>query len=78
VSQNARVIFVQLYAPFEVLEARVGAPSQKEHGKLLEPGRLKEMLLLHHQESLHADDVVIDTSTTSPEEAAATIAAACG
>jgi hypothetical protein len=77
-SAGGRVIFVQLSAPSEVLEARVGAPSRRDHGKLLEPARLREMLLLHHPEPLHPDDVVIDTSTISPEEAAATIATACG
>ncbi len=74
---GGRVIFAQLSAPSAVLEARVEAPSRKEHGKLTERVRLKELLLLHDPEPLHADDVAIDTSTTSPQEAAATIASAC-
>jgi hypothetical protein len=74
---GGRVIFVQLSAPSEILDARVDAPSRNDHGKLVERGRLQELLLLHDPEPLHPDDLVIDTSTTSPEDAAATIASAC-
>jgi predicted kinase len=76
-ASGGRVVFVQLTAPRDVLESRVDAPSRKELRKLVEPGRLNELLLLHDPEPLHAGDVVIDTSTTSPAEAAATIAGAC-
>ena len=71
------VLFVQLTAPPEALEARVGSQSRRDHGKLLELERLREMLALLDSEPLHPDDLVIDTSTASPEEAAAKIAAAC-
>ena len=74
---GGRVVFVQLSAPPEVLVARVGAPSRRQHGKLLEPARLRQILQLHDPEPLHADDVLIDTATMSPGAAAAAIAAAC-
>ncbi len=77
VSGGGRVIFVQLDAPPDVLAARVDAASRKEHRKLLDRGRLREMLLLHDPSPLHADDIVIDTSIASPTEAAKTIALEC-
>lgn len=76
-SAGGRTVFVQLHAPQTVLEERVGAGSRQEHGKLLDPVRLREMLTVHDRGPLHPDDLVIDTSDTSPEEAAAVIAAAC-
>jgi hypothetical protein len=51
--------------------------SRQEHGKLLDPARLKEMLRLFDPAPLHPEDLAIDTSTASPEEAAALIAATC-
>lgn len=77
-SAGGRTVFVQLRAPASVLEARVGARSRQEHGKLRDPVRLNEMLTLLDPAPLHPDDLAIDTSTASPEEAAAMIAAACG
>ncbi len=74
---GGRTVFVQLRAPLEVLETRVVSQAREEHGKLLDPGRLREMLRLLEPEPLHPDDLVIDTSTNSPREAAALIAAAC-
>ena len=74
---GGRIVFVQLEAPLKVLEARVGSQERKEHGKLLDPVRLREMLRLLEPEPLHPDDLVIDTSTSSPGEAARLIAAAC-
>jgi predicted kinase len=74
---GGRVVFVQLDAPPEVLEARVDAASRREHGKLVDPVRLRQMLELHERAPLHADDVVIDTSATSAIDAARMIAAAC-
>lgn len=71
------VLFVQLTAPAEALEARVGSQWRRDHGKLLEVERLREMLTLLDTEPLHPGDLVIDTSLASPEEAAAKIAAAC-
>ena len=76
-SAGGRTVFVQLSAPASVLEARVGERSRQEHGKLLDPARLKEMLRLFDPAPLHPEDLAIDTSTASPEEAAALIAATC-
>lgn len=75
---GGRVRFVQLIAPAEVLEARVGAESRQQHGKLLDPARLREMLAAHDPSPLHDDDVVIDTATTDPPDAARVIAASVG
>lgn len=71
------VVFVQLTAPPEALEARVGSKARRDHGKLVEVARLREMLTLLDTDPLHPDDLVIDTTTATPEEAAAKIAAAC-
>src|SRR5206468_7786693 len=67
---GGRVVFVQLTAPAEVLKTRVGSPSRHEHGKLLDPVRLAEMLAMLDPQPLHPDDVVIDTSRVSPRQAA--------
>lgn len=74
---GGRVVFVQLTAPPEALEARVGSKSRRDNGKLLEVARLREILALLDSEPLHSDDLVIDTTTATPEEAAAKIASAC-
>ena len=75
-SVGGRTLFVQLLAPSEVLEARIGSTSRQQHGKLLDPHRLNEMLELYDPTPLHADDLVIDTSALSPLDAADTIARA--
>lgn len=75
-SAGGRAVFVQLLAPIEVLEARVGSMPRQQHGKLLDPIRLKEMLERYDPTPLHSDDLVIDTSTLSPPEAAEAVAAA--
>jgi hypothetical protein len=75
-SAAGRAMFVQLLAPIEALEARVGSTSRRQHGKLLDPVRLQEMLELYDPAPLHSDDLVIDTSTLSPAEAAEMVATA--
>lgn len=70
-------MFVQLTAPDEVLLKRVTDSSRQQHGKLLDPVRLQEMLELLDPAPLHPDDLVINTSAVSPGAAATAIAAAC-
>lgn len=70
---GGRVVFVQLAAPAEVLESRVGDDSRREHGKLLDPVRLRTILQDYDLTPLAADHLVIDTSVVPPEEAAARI-----
>lgn len=67
---GGRVVFVQLHAPFEVLESRVGDATRRAHGKLLDPTRLRTILQDHDPSPLGADHLVIDTSVTSPADAA--------
>ena len=75
---GGQVVFAQLTAPAEVLEARVASPSRVEHGKLLDAERLREMLAGFDMTPLHGDDVIIDTSELAPPEAASTIARRLG
>lgn len=70
---GGRVVFVQLTAPPEVLESRVGDDARRAHGKLLDPIRLRTILRDHDLSPLEADHLVIDTSVVSPAEAAARI-----
>jgi hypothetical protein len=72
------VQFVRVTAPLPVLEQRVDAESRRAHGKLLDAGRLHELVLTLDQTSLHPDDLVIDTSVVSPDEAALAVLAATG
>lgn len=67
---GGRIVFVRLTAPLPVLEQRVAADSRRRHGKLLDTGRLRELMADLDQSSLHADDVEIDTSQSTPEAAA--------
>lgn len=72
------VVFVQLTAPDDILLARVSGESRRAHAKLLDPGRLGEMLAVHDRAPLHEDDLVVDTSASTPDEAAAAIATRLG
>jgi len=71
---GGRVAFVQLTAPHEALEERVGSDSRRERGKLVRRDRLGELLADLDPAPLHADDLVIDTSMLQPSEAAVAIA----
>jgi len=64
------VQFVRVTAPLPVLEQRVDAESRRAHGKLLDAGRLRELVAGLDQTSLHPGDLVIDTSAVTPAEAA--------
>jgi chloramphenicol 3-O-phosphotransferase len=68
------VRFVQVTAPDDVLAARVDAASRRDHGKLTDPVRLRELLASLDRTPLHADDLLVDTSVLSPEDAAERIA----
>ena len=72
---DGRVVFVQLTASVDVLEARVSAESRREHSKLLDRVRLREMLSRFDPSPIHPDDLVVDTSVLQPAAAADAIAA---
>jgi hypothetical protein len=67
------VCFVRITAPLTVLTERVAAESRREHGKLLDAARLREMVASLDETSLYPDDLVMDTSVVSPDEAAQVI-----
>jgi len=67
---GGRVRFVRVTAPQAILEQRLDEQSRREHGKLLEIDRLRELTDGLDQTSLYPDDLVIDTSQMSPEDAA--------
>jgi hypothetical protein len=73
---GGRVVFVQLSAPLEVLEARVADASRQAHGKLVDVPRLRELMAALDESPLHPGDLRIDTSAVRPDAAARTIAAA--
>lgn len=75
---GGRVVFVQLTAPPEVLEGRVGSGSRRRHEKLVDPMRLREILRGHDLSPLDGGDLVIDTSQFAPDEAARQIFRALG
>ncbi|WCO67487.1 hypothetical protein PO878_01980 [Iamia majanohamensis] len=72
--RGGRVRFVQVAAPAEVLEGRVDDPSRAAHGKLVDPGRLREALGAHDPAPLHPDDLLMRTDVLDPSEAAERIA----
>ena len=74
-SGGGRAVFVQLVAPIDVLEDRVDSRSRRQHGKLVDPTLLNEMLELYDPTPLHPGDLMIDTSVLSPNQAAQVIAA---
>jgi hypothetical protein len=74
--EGGRTLFVSVTAPIGALEARVADDSRAAHGKLVDVGRLREMLAEHHPEPLHDDDLVVDTGALPPRSAAELIVAA--
>jgi len=72
-AEGGRVQFVRVTAPLHVLEERVNSESRQMHRKLVDVGRLRDLVSALDQTSLHADDLVIDTSVVSPEDAAASV-----
>jgi predicted kinase len=77
-SRGGRAVFVRLTAPQSALEERLANESRRAHDKLLDVGRLRELLADLDPSALHQDDLTIDTGQLSPEEAAQAIAAALG
>lgn len=72
---GGRVVFVQLWAPLEVLEARVGRPDRATLGKLTEPGRLRELVVGLDQSPVGPEVLELDTTSVDPDEAAKLITA---
>lgn len=70
---GGRCVFVQVTAPLAVLEARVAADSRRSYGKLLDPVRLRELILEMDDAPLTPDDLRIDTSVVAPDVAASLI-----
>ena len=77
VQHKGDVHFVQLYAPPEILHARVISQSRREMGKISTPEEMKHALATrdHYATFKHSDHLTIDTSTQPPEESAKQIAA---
>lgn len=73
---GGQTLFVSLAAPLAVLEQRVSAETRKPHGKLVDPGRLRELVSDMDPSPLHPSDLTIDTSLMAPDEAARLIAEA--
>ena len=71
---GGKVLFVQLVAPLEVLEQRIGATSRHERGKIVRPARIRELFAQLVPEPLHGEDLIVDTSVLSPIDAATAIA----
>jgi len=69
-------LFVRLTASADVLEARVANDSRREHGKLVDTARLRELLHELDDRPLHETDLTIDTGVVTPADAARAIAAA--
>jgi chloramphenicol 3-O-phosphotransferase len=72
---GGRVVFAWINAPLEVLEERVASQSRRDHEKLVDVQRLRELFGNLDNRPLHEDDLRIDTSVTTPEDAARQIAA---
>lgn len=69
-------LFTHLTAPLEVLEARLASHSRREHGKLVDVRRLRELVAHLDGSPLDPDHLSVDTSRSSVEQAAQLIAAA--
>ena len=69
-------LFVHLTAPLDVLESRLGNSSRRDHGKLVDVRRLRELVAKLDSSPLERDHLSLDTSRASVEEAAQVIAAA--
>jgi hypothetical protein len=74
--EGGHTLFVSVTAPAAALEARVADEARRARGKLVDVGRLREMLADHDASPLHDDDLVVDTGASGPEEAAGRIVAA--
>jgi chloramphenicol 3-O-phosphotransferase len=77
-SHGGRAVFVRLTASQSALEERLANESRQAHHKLLDVGRLRELLADLDASPLHPGDLTIDTGQTSPDKAAQAIAAALG
>jgi len=73
---GGRTLFVQLTAAPDVLEGRVGNTSRREHAKLADVVRLRELLAQLDPTPLHEGDFTIDTGVVPPDAAAQLVAAA--
>ena len=67
------VFFVQLTAPLATLENRLSEESRREHGKLIDADRLRELMGSHDPAPLHPDDLIIATDELTAEAAATEI-----
>ena len=65
-SHGGRTVFVRLTAPQSALEERVANESRQAHDKLVDVGRLRELLADFDASPLHPDDLVIDTGRIEP------------
>ena len=70
---GGKVFFVQLTAPLATLENRLSDDSRREHGKLVDAYRLRELIELHDPTPLHPDDLVVATDELTAEAAAVRI-----
>jgi cytidylate kinase len=69
-AEGGQTVFVSLSAPLAVLEERLAHESRRHLGKLVDIGRLRELVTGLDLSALHPHDLVIDTSTVGAEEAA--------
>ena len=69
-------LFVAVTAPLDVLESRLGNPSRRAHGKLVDVARLRELVAGMDSPRARAGDLTIDTAEVTANEAAEAIAAA--
>jgi hypothetical protein len=69
-AEGGRTVFVKLTAPLAVLAGRVAQESRRRLGKLVDIGRLHELVADLDQSTLHQDDLEIDTSTVDAGGAA--------
>lgn len=69
-------LFVRVTAPMEELERRLGDQSRRDHGKLVDVARLRELVAEMENPRAEAGDMTIDTTEVTAEEAARVIAAA--
>lgn len=74
-AHGGRTVFVRVTAPVPTLEARVADESRRAHGKLVDVGRLRDLLATHDPSPLHPDDLTVDSAELTPDQAADRIAA---
>jgi predicted kinase len=73
---GGRTLFVRLTAPRSALEERLANASRQAHDKLIDVGRLREILATFDPSPLHPDDLTIDTERLNPGESAELIVGA--